>query len=69
MALGMVAPVLPKLVTEFLQQNTTWAAVTYGLFNAAFALFCSFSSRRWWDRCRIDLVAARLSWRPTWGWG
>jgi DHA1 family tetracycline resistance protein-like MFS transporter len=38
MALGMVAPVLPKLVTEFLQQNTTWAAVTYGLFNAAFAL-------------------------------
>jgi DHA1 family tetracycline resistance protein-like MFS transporter len=38
MALGMVAPVLPKLVTEFLQQNATWAAVTYGLFNAAFAL-------------------------------
>ncbi len=38
MALGMVAPVLPKLVTEFLQQDTTWAAVTYGLFNAAFAL-------------------------------
>jgi DHA1 family tetracycline resistance protein-like MFS transporter len=38
MALGMVAPVLPKLVTEFLQQNTTWAAVTYGLFNASFAL-------------------------------
>ncbi len=37
MALGMVAPVLPKLVTEFLEQNTTWAAVTYGLFNAAFA--------------------------------
>jgi DHA1 family tetracycline resistance protein-like MFS transporter len=37
MALGMVTPVLPKLVTEFLEQNTTWAAVTYGLFNAAFA--------------------------------
>jgi len=38
MALGMVAPVLPKLVSEFLEQNTTWAAVTFGLFNAAFAL-------------------------------
>jgi DHA1 family tetracycline resistance protein-like MFS transporter len=37
MALGMVTPVLPKLVNEFLGQNPTWGAVTYGLFNAAFA--------------------------------
>ena len=37
MALGMVAPVLPKLVTEFLNQDTTWAAATYTLFNTVFA--------------------------------
>ncbi len=37
MAFGMVAPVLPKLVTEFVSQNAATAALTYTLFNTAFA--------------------------------
>lgn len=37
MALGMVTPVLPKLVGELLGGDPTLAAMAYGLFNAAFA--------------------------------
>ncbi len=37
MALGMVTPVLPKLVGEFLQGDAARSAIAYGLFNAAFA--------------------------------
>lgn len=37
MALGMVTPVLPKLVAEFLAGDPARSAVMYGLFNAAFA--------------------------------
>ncbi|HTI66135.1 MAG TPA: TCR/Tet family MFS transporter [Caulobacteraceae bacterium] len=44
MALGMVAPVLPKLVTGFLSGNTSQAAVVYGLFNTVFALMQFFFS-------------------------
>jgi DHA1 family tetracycline resistance protein-like MFS transporter len=44
MALGLVAPILPGLVREFVDQNTSQAAVIFGVFNAVFALmqfFCS----------------------------
>jgi DHA1 family tetracycline resistance protein-like MFS transporter len=44
MALGMVAPILPSLVRQFVEGNTSQAAVIYGVFNAIFALmqfFCS----------------------------
>ncbi len=44
MALGMVAPILPALVRQFVSGNTSEAAVIYGVFNAIFALmqfFCS----------------------------
>lgn len=44
MALGMVAPILPGLVRQFVAGNTSQAAVIYGVFNAVFALmqfFCS----------------------------
>jgi DHA1 family tetracycline resistance protein-like MFS transporter len=82
MALGMVAPVLPKLVTEFLQQNTTWAAVTYGLFNAAFALLqflCSPVVGSLSDRfgrrplilasnLGLGLSYALMGWAPTLAW-
>jgi DHA1 family tetracycline resistance protein-like MFS transporter len=44
MALGMVAPVLPKLVTSFLSGNTSQAAAVYGLFNTVFALMQFFFS-------------------------
>jgi DHA1 family tetracycline resistance protein-like MFS transporter len=38
MAFGMVAPVLPKLVSEFVKQDATSAALIYTLFNTTFAL-------------------------------
>lgn len=44
MALGLVAPILPGLVREFVDENTSQAAVIFGVFNAVFALmqfFCS----------------------------
>lgn len=44
MALGMVAPVLPKLVTAHLSGNTSQAAVVFGLFNTVFALMQFFFS-------------------------
>ena len=44
MALGMVAPVLPQLVTEFLSGDTATGAVVFGLFNTVFALMQFFFS-------------------------
>jgi len=44
MALGMVAPVLPHLVTSFLSSGTATAAAVYGLFNTVFALMQFFFS-------------------------
>lgn len=44
MALGMVTPVLPHLLNTFLEGNTSYAAVFYGLFNASFALMQFFFS-------------------------
>lgn len=38
MAFGMVAPVLPGLVSEFTKQNAASAALIYTLFNTVFAL-------------------------------
>ena len=43
MALGMVAPVLPSLVSRFVQDAPTTAAI-YGLFNTVFALMQFFFS-------------------------
>ena len=82
MALGMVAPVLPKLVSEFLEQNATWAAVTYGLFNAAFAslqflfspLVGSLSDRFGrrplilTSNLGLGLSYALMGWAPTLAW-
>lgn len=44
MALGMVAPVLPRLVAHFLNGDTSTAAAVYGLFNTVFALMQFFFS-------------------------
>ena len=44
MALGMVAPVLPQLVTEYLSGDTATAAAVFGLFNTVFALMQFFFS-------------------------
>jgi DHA1 family tetracycline resistance protein-like MFS transporter len=38
LAIGIVVPVLPKLVLTFLDENTARAASIYGLFGTAFAL-------------------------------
>ena len=44
LALGIIVPVLPTLVLEFVAGDTAWAAKIYGLFGTAYALmqfFCS----------------------------
>ena len=38
LALGMIIPVLPKLVVDFLGGDTKWAAETLGIFGTAWAL-------------------------------
>lgn len=44
MALGMVAPVLPRLVTEHLGGSAATGAAVFGLFNTVFALMQFFFS-------------------------
>lgn len=44
MALGMVAPVLPRLVSEFVSGGAATAAAWFGLFNTVFALMQFFFS-------------------------
>ncbi len=38
LAMGMIAPVLPRLVTQFLHGNQTRAAEMYGIFATVWAL-------------------------------
>jgi DHA1 family tetracycline resistance protein-like MFS transporter len=38
LAIGMIVPVLPKLVVDFLSGDTARAAQIFGLFGAAWAL-------------------------------
>ena len=44
MALGMVAPVLPRLLSQFLRGDTSTTAAVYGLFLTVFALMQFFFS-------------------------
>lgn len=82
MAFGMVAPVLPRLVTEFTRQDAASAALIYTLFNTAFAMLqFLFSpligalSDRFGRRPLIlasnlglGLTYALMAWAPTLGW-
>lgn len=82
MAFGMVAPVLPKLVSEFVKQDTTSAVLIYTLFNTVFALLqFMFSpligslSDRFGRRPLIlasnlglGLTYALMGWAPNIGW-
>jgi DHA1 family tetracycline resistance protein-like MFS transporter len=81
MALGMVAPVLPTLVTRFVGQTST-AAALYGLFNTVFALMQFFFSPligalsdRYGRRpvilasnLGLGLNYAMMAWAPTLQW-
>ena len=58
MALGLVAPILPGVVRQFVQGNTSEAAVIYGVFNAVFALMQFFCSPL------IGCLSDRLGRRP-----
>ena len=44
LALGMVEPVLPKLLSQFLRGDTPTTAAVYGLFLTVFALMQFFFS-------------------------
>ena len=82
MAFGMVAPVLPRLVSEFVRQDATSATLIYTLFNTTFALLqFMFSpligalSDRFGRRPLIlasniglGLNYALMAWAPNIGW-
>lgn len=82
MALGMVAPVLPRLVTSFLNGGAATGAAVYGLFNTVFALMQFFFSPmigslsdRYGRRPLIlasnlglGLNYVLLAWAPSIGW-
>jgi DHA1 family tetracycline resistance protein-like MFS transporter len=82
MAFGMVAPVLPKLVSEFVRQDAASATLIYTLFNTTFALLqFLFSpligalSDRFGRRPLIlasniglGLNYAFMAWAPNLGW-
>ena len=58
LALGIVVPVLPKLVVDFLAGDTARAAEIYGLFGTAWAPM-QFLISRCTARCRIASGAGR----------
>ena len=82
MALGLVAPILPGLVRQFVDQNTSQAAVIFGVFNAVFALmqfFCSPVIGSLSDRfgrrplilasnIGLGLSYAAMAWAPNLAW-
>lgn len=82
MALGMVAPVLPQLVTQFLSGGAAAGAMVFGLFNAVFALMQFFFSpiigalSDRFGRRPLILVSnlglglnyVMMAWAPTLGW-
>src|SRR5213082_2890761 len=57
LALGLIAPVLPKLILDFLAGNMNFAAKWKGIFGTVFALMQFFFSPRrsdWRDRGSLD---------------
>ncbi len=68
LALGIVVPVLPKLVLSFEAGDSAHAATIYGVFGTVFAamqFLCAPCSAP----CRIALDAGRPSCFRTSGWG
>ena len=64
MAIGMIVPVLPKLVEDFLGEDTAAAARIYGVFGIVWALDAVRVSCRSWARCPIASDAGRSSCCP-----
>ena len=58
LALGIIIPVLPKLVVGFVGGDTARARRIFGLFGTVWALM-QFCSRRCRARCRTGSGAAR----------
>ena len=67
-ALGIVVPVLPKLVLSFEGGDSAHAATVYGLFGTVFAAM-QFCCAPLLVRCRTGLGGGRSSCCRTWGWG
>ena len=57
-ALGLIMPILPKLVESFVNNDTASAARIFGLFGTAWAAM-QFSFRRSSARCRIASAGGR----------
>ena len=67
LSFGIIIPVLPKLVEEFLGGDTPMAAEIYGLMGTAWALM-QFVCSPIQGRCPIDLVDARSCCCRIWDW-
>ncbi len=58
LAMGVVVPVLPKLVKEFEGGSSSDAAAVWGVFGTVFAAMQFFCARRW-ARSRTAMVDGR----------
>jgi hypothetical protein len=58
LALGVIIPILPKLIESFVNNDTANAARIFGLFGTAWALM-QFSSRRSWAGCPTGSAGGR----------
>ncbi len=74
LALGMIAPVLPRLVTEFLGGNTARAAEIFGIFATVWALMpflfspCSVRYQTGSAAARSFCSRTSVSASTTWSW-
>src|SRR3954468_2257468 len=67
LALGLIIPVLPKLVESFVDNDTASAARIFGLFGTAWALM-QFLFSPILGRCLIGLAAGRWCCCRISGW-
>ena len=67
LALGIVVPVLPKLVLDFEGGDTAHAATIYGVFGTVFAAM-QFLCARYSARYPIASGDGRPFCSRTWGW-
>jgi len=68
MAIGIIIPVLPKLVESMAGGNTGRAAEIYGVFGTAWGLMQFVFSPILGGRCRTAMAGGRCCSSPRWAW-
>ncbi len=68
LGIGIVIPVLPELIKQFVGGDTSMAGRYYGVIAASYALM-QFLCARSWAHFPIVLDAGPYCWRHCLGWG